>query len=542
MTEDPMPPFEEPLLDIDEIQGNTLPGFMKPHMRLISLTFGDVAEARVFLASRDVTSLADAMHSRKKVRDKRTLQPSLQRLGTVPDDVDDLWLNAALSYQGLMKLAGDSRSRKAEVELFDDEAFKLGLAARSAGLGDPVDKSAEGNPATWVVGGPGNEADVLLVLAADDPDRLQSAARHQCREAKEHDLRVLSEDSGAKLDKLGSEHFGFQDGISQPGVRGRVSEKEFLSRRMVETIPDQWLYGLPGQFLVWPGEFVFGYPASSADPLVPGRVRQDGPSWSRNGSYLVYRRLRQDVNGFWEFIATQAKRLATQPGFENWSADRLGAALVGRWKSGAPLLRAPHKDDPALGRNRLANNLFGYAKAAEPVVLVDGKLMTGPWPQAVADPVGLVCPQAAHIRKVHTRETANDMGASRASLERRILRRGLPYGARLPDEGPDPEKGDRGLLFVSYQASIERQFEFLNRWMGSPVNPRSPSGHDLLVGQNGHPGENRGRRCAVFSPQAGGGPVSAQIVSDQDFVVPTGGGYFFSPSISALRDILGAQP
>ena len=126
-------------------------------------------------------------------------------------------------------------------------------------------------------------------------------------------------------------------------------------------------------------------------------------------------------------------------------------------------------------------------------------------------------------------------------MDRRILRRGLPFGKML---SKDPETDDRGLLFVSYQASIERQFEFLNnRWMGSPVNPRSPGGHDLLVGQNGQPGENRIRRCMLFgAPHIGGEVVpTAEIVAEHDFVIPTGGGYFFSPSISALRETLGAR-
>ena len=527
---------DEPLLDVDEIQGNILPGFMKPHMRLISLKFGDIAQGRAFLASRAVTSLAEVMESRRKVRAARTLQPSLRELGAIPDDVDNLWLNVALSYRGLTKLA-DAAPAREELETFSDEAFKLGLAVRSAALGDPIDIAAEGNPANWVVGGPGKEPDVLLVLAADSADRLEFAAADQRREAEAHDFTVLYEDIGAKFDDLGSEHFGFQDGISQPGVRGLIAEDEPLSHRVIETEPDRWLYGLPGQFLVWPGEFVFGYPGASADPLVPGVVSRGGPWWTRNGSYLVYRRLRQDVKGFWDFIASQAEKLSTQPGFEDWGTERLAAALVGRWKSGAPLVRAPREDNEEMGRDRLANNLFGFSTKSGRIQLKDGLTMRDDWDQAVPDPVGLVCPQAAHIRKVSSRGAPNDMGASRASLDRRILRRGLPYGKTLDD---DPDSDDRGLLFVSYQTSIERQFEFLNnRWMGSPVNPRAPSGHDLLVGQNGQPGENRVRRCIVFgtADEPTQPPPTAEIVAEQDFVVPTGGGYFFSPSISALREI-----
>jgi Dyp-type peroxidase family len=533
-------PHEEPILDVDDIQGNVLPGFMKPHMRFISVGFGDVTQARAFLAGLNVASLSDVFGTRKDVRAARGLRPAGDRVGAVPEGLSDLWLNVAVSYAGLKKLAGHSPSRQAEVDAFTDNAFRLGLPARSAGLGDPVDPSAEGNPVNWVVGGPDKQADLLIVLAADDPKRLAARAHDLQNDARNHDLEILHEDTGAKLDKRGSEHFGFQDGISQPGVRGRISEDEYLSHRVIKNEPDKWLYGLPGQLLLWPGEFVFGYPASSPDPMVPGPVRLEGPAWSRNGSYLVYRRLRQNVAGFWAFIAKQAEALRNQPGFGDWTDDRLAAAIVGRWKSGAPLLRAPHEDNEALGTDRLANNSFGYAKAAESLTLINGETTEGEWPEAVADPIGTVCPQVAHIRKVNTRETANDMGGSRAGLERRILRRGISYGEPLlnPTE-PDPANGDRGLLFVSYQSSIERQFEFLNnRWMGSPTNPRSPGGHDMFVGQNGQPGENRQRRCTILGGVVGTSMATASLVADQDFVIPTGGGYFFSPSISALRNIL----
>ncbi len=96
--------------------------------------------------------------------------------------------------------------------------------------------------------------------------------------------------------------------------------------------------------------------------------------------------------------------------------------------------------------------------------------------------------------------------------------------------------GDRGLLFVSYQTSIADQFEFLTtNWMNDPINPRGPSGFDMLVGQNGHPGQGRQRRCVLFGRDLAVGTIT----TTEDFVIPTGGGYFFSPSISALRDTLG---
>jgi hypothetical protein len=58
----------------------------------------------------------------------------------------------------------------------------------------------------------------------------------------------------------------------------------------------------------------------------------------------------------------------------------------------------------------------------------------------------------------------------------------------------------------------------------------------MIVGQNGQPSEDRVRRCAVF----GSGREKASITMSHDYVVATGGGYFFSPSVSALRDTLGS--
>lgn len=537
MTAQQLPP-DEPMLDGDEIQGNVVPGFMKAHQDLLVFRIRDVHQARAFLRelAPTLTTLNQAMPSVLAVRAGRTLQPSSRQLGLVPPAVDDVWTNIAVSYMGLELLLGRDHP---DLTSFEDMAFKRGLAARSGLLGDPRSEQAEGHPSNWVVGGEGSEPDLLLIAAADNGKKLKSHVDHLLQAAAANGLDLLHHDSGAKFDQQGSEHFGFQDGISQPGVRGTTADHGVVTSRTIadDATPDCWLYGLPGQLLVWPGEFIFGYPGASADPLVPGGVKLPGPDWSRNGSYVVFRRLRQDVHAFWNFMETESKRLQELPGFASWDAHRLAAALVGRWKSGAPLVVTPNADDEDLGHDRLRNNSFGFAKKSEPLPLKPPHEPNGEWPPAVADPIGLVCPLGAHIRKVNSREAPNDLGASRASLDRRILRRGLPYGAKAQTDPTQPEHPavDRGLLFVSYQTSIEDQFEFLNtRWMGSRTNPRSPGGHDMIVGQNGQPGEGRTRTSTLLS--AGG---AAEVSTEVDFVIPTGGGYFFSPSITAVRNVLG---
>ena len=164
------------------------------------------------------------------------------------------------------------------------------------------------------------------------------------------------------------------------------------------------------------------------------------------------------------------------------TADTLGALLVGRWKSGAPVIRAPLADNPALGAKYPANNDFAYAKGADPG---DG------FGLFAADPLAMSCPAAAHIRKINPRDLTTDQGSPGRTLVHRLLRRGIPFGPPLPPGATeDPAGAERGLLFLSYQGSIREQFEFLAAtWMNdrakpSPFGPVSGLGFDIVVGQN----------------------------------------------------------
>jgi hypothetical protein len=109
-----------------------------------------------------------------------------------------------------------------------------------------------------------------------------------------------------RADAGGHEHFGFDDGVSQPGIRGRASDAsdDNVADRCIDpsSTPEHWLFGRPGQNLVWPGEFILGYPASSPDPLLPGPIAGATPAWANDGSFLVFRRLAQNVGLFWSTI------------------------------------------------------------------------------------------------------------------------------------------------------------------------------------------------------------------------------------------------
>ena len=81
---------------------------------------------------------------------------------------------------------------------------------------------------------------------------------------------------------------------------------------------------------------------------------------------------------------------------------------------------------------------------------------------------------------------------------------------------------------MCWQTSLEDQFELLTaRWMNQDRRPEvlAHSGHDLLVGQAPV------RRCAFRGDDGATEPVTASA----RWVVPTGGGYFFGPSLPTLR-------
>jgi Dyp-type peroxidase family len=526
----------EPVMAMDEIQGLAIPGFFKPHMTLLGVRYeGDLAirNFKKFLAqlASEVSNAHQTLGNRRNYRALRAQQKTLY-----PADAKPVVLTAiGFGSKGLIKLTPGATA-------IPSAAYQEGLLNRSALLGDPIDNTAEGHPSRWIVGGPESELDALIVIGGDERSHVDKCAHDLRKRILPTGARILYDENGdVRADQRGHEHFGFDDGVSQPGIRGRASDKldDFIEDRHIDPSqkPESSLFGWPGQDLVWPGEFVLGYSATSPDPLIPGTVSPAVPAWTRNGSFLVFRRLRQNVGLFWRTIRDEAERLSKLPGFEAFTIDSLAARLVGRWPSGAPVNRVPDGDDAKLGMDPAANNHFRFDSDTRILPLVSRP--QDQYPLAKADPAGVTCPWAAHIRKVNVRDSGSDMGGRDSTYVRRILRTGIPFGKSLPDrftdDKNDPEKGNRGLLFLCIQSSIDSQFEFLvSRWMGDESRPKTPGGHDVFIGQNATPHEGRERRCTIF----GKALQQAQIATKSEWVIPTGGGYFFLPSISALKDVL----
>ena len=319
----------------------------------------------------------------------------------------------------------------------------------------------------------------------------------------------------------GHEHFGYADGVSQPGVRGRIGTEVPLTPT---SGPDE-TQGAPGQDLLWPGEFVFGYPRQDPTSFeVKGPDKVPPIPFMKDGAFLVFRRLAQLVP---EFNASLKQAAASISGdSDKATRELLGAQMVGRWKSGAPIVKAPLADDSKWAEGTPGANDFEFGQ----------------------DRMGLKCPWAAHIRKVYPRDDVrhDTNSPDKATVRRakaltqthRMLRRGITFGPELTEEEALKQQSagganTRGLLFKCYVTSIEQQFEFVQQqWSNAGDFSQPASGIDPIIGQS----------AADLRPFLGAAPFSQDPAKKpqlnlKSFVHFEGGEYFFAPSISAMRGL-----
>jgi Dyp-type peroxidase family len=505
---------DEPVLAMDEIQGNVIPGFGTKRLELIGLRIaaGRDADARRWLRELTplITTAAHAWHAREVRR-------AVARSTGIAPPRDGVFLNVLLSHDGASLLGLPTAG-------IHESLFRSGMSR--ADLQDPVD--AQGHPIGWKLGDtPETTPHVIILLGADDDPALDEALQVLTAHLPASGLAAMYRDTGRQLPG-DIEHFGFRDGIAQPGVRGRRDDHpdSFVTRRYIPPEdPESARFSRPGEPLIWPGQFILGYPTQDELTEGPGPIAQPPEPWMLNGSFVVFRRLRQHVERFRQFAAGQAAQVSATLGREVTAAE-IEAWLVGRWPDGAPLQRrpqpAPMRESAPVTRADLEINHFDYA-AAVPDVQVD--LSTG---RAVitgvgGDPAGAVCPHFAHVRKVNLRDKLTDQGPS---FRFRMLRRGIPYGDPFRPQAPDDE--DRGLLFVAYQRDLQAFLTISATWMNGAAAPEG-FGHDLLVGQ-----DRAGRSAERL---VNGTRVTFDTRGHDPWIEPTGGGFFFSPAVSVFAGL-----
>ena len=408
--------------------------------------------------------------------------------------------------------------------------FVAGMAgeeARSRRLGD-VGANA---PSRWRWGAAERVPDALAMLYAEQG--LASWRQRIATDSFRRGFAIIEELATSNMG--GREPFGFMDGVSQPYL-------DWSGNRRPGTDAD-----LEYGNLIAPGEFLLGYrneyglytdrplldAARPGAPILP--PAEDDPArrdLGRNGCYLVFRELHQDVRAFWRFVAAQ-----------DGAPAMLAEAMVGRQMSGEPLIAAGTRPIPGVGPDavEIRRNRFTYG----------------------ADKDGLRCPLGAHVRRANPRtadmpggrqgrlaQLVRMLGFGRVDLQEdliaasrfhRILRRGREFGDMLSAEEamrPDVPDPQSGLHFIGVGANIARQFEFVqNAWLASAKFGGLSGEADPLTGNRvAFPANQPTDGFSLSRPNG----VRRRIGGMPQFVTVRGGGYFFLPGLRALRYLAGA--
>jgi Dyp-type peroxidase family len=433
------------------LQSNIIHPHVRSHLRLLALRIDEPTEAR-----RALSELARGMKSAAEQLDELHAFRAEGRPGTP-------FVAVALSASGYARL-GVERSRWPS-----DPAFRAGLRARD--LGDP-------DPLRWeTLYRHGIDA---IVLVGSHDDALTDQTVGELRTRLGEVATVIAEETGnTLLNHTGDaiEHFGYVDGRSQP----LFIDADLTYERETTDGIDRW------------------------NPLVPlGHVlvRDPGVAGSDHayGSYLVYRKLEQNVRAFKE----QEARLAEALDLTGDDAERVGALLIGRFEDGTPLVLSARG-----GMGDPVANDFTYDD----------------------DPIGTRCPLAAHVRRMNPR---------RADPAERVViaRRGQGYGVRRDDpadgELASKPTGGVGLLFMAVVAGIETQFERLQR----AANGDDGGPFDAVTGQR----RNAADEPRVELSRSYGDPAPSQQFAVEPVVTLLGGEYCFLPSIAFLRGLAAREP
>jgi Dyp-type peroxidase family len=397
-------------------------------------------------------------------------------------------VNIGFTYEGLKAVGLSQRS------LYSfPRAFRAGMRERAGEVGD-VGPHA---PEHWEggLGGPDIHA---MAWIRTDSDEGSDVATEIIRDEMEatggvevrfiQDTKALAHENG-----IGSEgeHFGFADPISQPPIEG--ADAPFYPGDGVQEADGTWR-------ALKPGEFLLGY----EDEVGPDGTPTPEPFELRlNGTYMVFRKLYQDVAAFRRYLATAAKALYGSD--DQYHQDLVGAKIMGRWPSGCPVDLSPDKDDLVIAADPLRSNNFTYA----------------------GDDEGLRCPLGAHLRRSNPRATP--LKRATAVRRHRLIRRGVEYGPHLQDGALQDDGVDRGLINLFIQADIERQFEFVQReWMkGGEFIGLDPNEQDPINGVGGE-----GSQLSVP------GAKRPFLFDLPTFVSVKGGEYLFVPGLNALRGII----
>jgi len=490
------------VLDLLDIQGNVLKAYGRfsfPYARYVLLRVCHSEQGRKFVGA--------------VARQVTTAVTWGEGPGQIPKPVATT--NIAFTFAGLRALGLPEASLRG----FPSE-FMMGMKRRKDILGDNGPSAPEQWDPVWH----GKQVHIFISINGQQMEHLEQRYAWLLRlvQQSEGGVEVLHGHRGdsAATDlpyqnahaltengKLTSkEHFGYTDGIGDPVFEGLPDAMRYVAGRGKQTAK--------GWEPLATGEFILGHIDEAHEyPRAPSPM-----SLARNGTYMVYRKLHENVGSFNRFLAHEG---ASYPG----GREQLAAKFVGRWRdNGAPLT-----DAPDLLAKQEWDRRFAQASPAEK----DRMLSAFTFDQ---DADGAKCPFSAHIRRINPRaslQTASEAFDTPGALSnrRRILRRGLPYG-----EVKDPARddGNHGIIIMMMQADINRQFEFVQQqWVNYGNDFRAGNDKEIILGN--HDAEYPSRAVLPVPVDSDEAPYFLRNIPR--LVETRGGDYFFVPGMTALRMI-----
>lgn len=510
-------------LDLFDIQGDVVRAYGRfgfPFARYVFFNIREGNEGREFVAA--VT---------EKITTAATWGTGP---GTVPRPT--VTTNMAFTYQGLKSL----ELPRASLIGFPEE-FVMGMKQRKDILGDDGPSSPEYWDQIWRASREKNrnlDVHVLVTINAQSPDLIEerfdwlmdTADRfpnavallkgHRGDDGAEdlpyQDVHALIDPETKQF--CAKEHFGYTDGIGDPYFEGLADAPERIAGRGKQMDDGSWQALATGEFLLGHIDEAQEYPPAPKPYLL-----------SRNGTYMVYRKLHENVNSFDQLLEREGK---DYPG----GKELLAAKFVGRWRdNGAPLVHAPDEKSKAEWDKKF--NALPADSAEQDQMLSDFTYDD--------DMSGAKCPFSSHIRRINPRASLQMKdGPKPGSYEynphafdtpgalanrRRLLRRGLPYGDST-DRSTD--RGNHGIIIMMLNADIARQFEFVQQqWINYGNDFRAGNDKEILLGNHSKEYPSK----AVIQVDPNGDEVPYFVRNIPRLVETRGGDYFFIPSLTALR-------
>ncbi len=515
------------VLDLTDIQGNVVRAYGRfgfPRARYFFLHISDGDKGRQFIAT---------------LIDKITSSVTWDE-GPNPVEKPKATTNIAFTFKGLQALG----LPVASLNSFPQD-FIMGMKSRKAILGDdgpsepvhwdPIWDDEKGPRVhAWISINaqfqmPGTKPDYLeeryqlieeLIQQSDGGVTILSGHRGPSGvdELAYQDASILWEKDGKPSSK---EHFGYTDGISDPVFEGKPAKPGRVLGRGKLTADGGWEPLATGEFILGHPDEAKEYPPAPSPQLL-----------SRNGTFMVYRKLHENVATFDRFLEQEGQKY---PG----GKALLAAKWSGRWSdNGAPVVSAPDqasKDE--------WDKKFNQASEQEKDKMLSDFTYD-------SDMSGAKCPFASHARRINPRGSLRSGFDAEGRLElrkeaydtpgalvnrRRIMRRGLPYG----DSTERKDEGDHGIIFMVMGADIKRQFEFVQQqWINYGNDFKEGNDKEVLLGNHPDPESEHPSKIVIQVDQDS--DQAPYFVNKIPRLVETrGGDYFFVPSITALRMIAG---